>query len=242
MGVAMAWSILFHGPDERLDQISVSLIRSKHPSLWKRACTVCPQLEGTNDAVKVLHHAYEERVDDINNALASYPNWWGAIEDVWMAYMADLFGDPVFENGPYKAYLTMLTLYIRDVETERFLVPLYAHKERLLEICAHEISHFFFYQRVQEGLADCAETIRTSHGIWLISEALVPLLFGTLRSQEILGQCSRLTYACSDDLLEQLRPTFDAWMQKRASLHTMVFEMLQIINQPSHKRGEQCST
>lgn len=241
MGVAMKPRLKFCGPNERLDHVSLELIKSKHPLLWKQVLTAYPSLEMVDNLDKVLLGVYQDMGFEINHILEQYAEWWKSVEASWMCYMMKLFEEPKFDKE-FKAHVTISSLYVRELDSESFLVPLYAEKSRVLEVCAHEICHFFFYRRLQEIVYVEVSIINSSRKIWMISEALVPLIFNTQKSKQILGACSQSTYACSDDLLDRLRTVFSKWEQRTVSMHKMIFEMLQIINEYNESTGgTQCS-
>jgi len=226
----------------RLDIIALRIILEKDDKLWNNfILKQYPQL-ATIKKIKpyILNKTFTREVKKIYNnrqnqlvdAQYKFSKWWFPIEKRWFSFLKEIFElNNITANNVFTAYIGISPIFPRDIENETFLLPFYINRKKLLRLCAHETSHFFFYRKIKE--INFAVQPDERH-LWLISELLVSLLFSDPRSIGILGQMSQSSYICKQSLIERCREIY----QRRLGREITIQELLEHLLQVEIKRGE----
>lgn len=210
--------------NSELDAIALQVVWERDPKLKLATQAKWPELAGLklydhDRAVAALKRAYFRLDPQFNEARSRFVGWWRQVEQPWLEFLGELF--PVWFPSAivFSANIGIAPICPRDLVKFGFLIPWQADQNSLSRICAHEISHFFFYGAVARARPKVqpAELHESRHW-WLLSEILVPLLFGDERSVRILGPMPRSTYACSDQLVESYRPLYTRFASGQISL------------------------
>lgn len=174
---------------------------------------------------------YMDHQDGLLKAQNDIVAQWGEIEADWYLFLMDIFESEVEDQACFHGYIGIAPIYPRDIERGSFLVPYDAGIQEMRKIIAHETSHFIFYRKVGElGLMDAS----TERLIWLMSEIMVPLLFGDKRAISIIGHMPQSSYVCTQSLIERCREAY----QKRADEEIGVKKMIKMLMRVEIREGE----
>lgn len=201
----------FHINETRLDSIALEIVWERDKELWReevvRKYPVFGSMQIWNfeEARKILEQIYVDRQNELLQAQQRFASWWSGIEIDWYPFLTDIFDLKNEEDIYYNAHIGIAPIFPRDIEEGSFLVPLYADRQDILRISAHETSHFVFYPKLKE--VNFTDSPSEKH-IWIISEILVPLLFGDKRAIAILGQMPQSSYMCKQSLIEKYREIY----------------------------------
>lgn len=217
--------------DPKLDIIALKIVWEKDQKLWQslivKKYPIFDSIQRWNSGRirKLLERIYLDNQLELLWAQQNFRSWWSAVEDRWYLFLGDFFELKVEKEVYFKAYIGISPIFPRDLNDESFLVPLSARPRDVLRICAHEISHFFFYRKIKEMNFAVQPD---EHHLWLISEVLVPLLFSDLRSINILGQMPPDSYLCKQSLIERCRVIYQERSKEKISSAELIERLLQV--------------
>lgn len=221
----------FYINNPRLDTIALKIIWERDQRLWKKyVAKEYPIFDSirTWDSGRVrelLAQTYLDNRSRLSQARLDFRAWWNVVENRWYMFLRDFLELKIGGEVCFKAHIGISPISPRDVEDESFLVPLYINRQKVLRICAHETSHFFFYRKARE--IDFAVQ-PDAHHLWLVSEVLVPLLFGDQRSINIIGQMPVDSYLCKRSLIERCGGIYEARLEKRINSEEFINRLLRV--------------
>lgn len=221
----------FYINNPRLDTIALKIIWEKDHELWQNLIVKryplfdSIQKWNAKKIGRLLKQIYLKNRPELLQAQQNFRIWWNAVEDRWYLFLEDLFELKLRGRVCFRAYIGVSSISPRDINDESFLVPLTVRPRDVLRICAHEISHFFFYRRTKE--INFAVQPDEQH-LWLISEVLVPLLFSDPRSIDILGKMPQGSYICKPSLIERCRGIYQERLEEKINSTELIKRLLQI--------------
>lgn len=221
----------FYINNPKLDTIALEIIWEKDQRLWQNFVVKrYPLFDSIQrwDSPKIgklLKQIYLKNQSVLLHAQQDFRTWWGAIENRWYLFLEDLFEVRAMKEVYFRAYIGVSPIFPRDINNESFLVPLTAGVRDVLSICAHEISHFFFYRRIKE--INFAVQPNEQH-LWVVSEVLVPLLFRDPRSVNILGKMPQGSYICKKPLIERCHRVYQERLEGKIGGAELIERLLQV--------------
>nr|VFJ99499.1 MAG: hypothetical protein BECKH772A_GA0070896_101645 [Candidatus Kentron sp. H]VFJ99778.1 MAG: hypothetical protein BECKH772B_GA0070898_101685 [Candidatus Kentron sp. H]VFK04114.1 MAG: hypothetical protein BECKH772C_GA0070978_101625 [Candidatus Kentron sp. H] len=201
--------IKFHSHDPRLDEIALRIAKKHNHDLYSSIIRIYPELCLQNENTASQFLSVYNKVDrKIRKSKAIYQTLWLSIEDKWFSFLDRLFPgtEKHFPVSIIIAHLGINTICPRDLHECSFLIPI--NSPGALRIIAHETSHFYFYYYlISKNIANKDE-IFSSKRIWLVSEAIVPLIFETKESIQLIGPQETASYACTNEQISEIRSAF----------------------------------
>lgn len=221
----------FHINETRLDSIALEIVWERDKELWreevirKYPAFGSMQIWNSEEVKEILRHIYFDRQNELLQAQQRFASWWSGIEIDWYLLLTDIFDLKNEEDICYNAHIGIAPIFPRDIEERSFLVSLYADRQDVLRISAHEISHFAFYRKLKG--VNFADSFSEKH-IWIISEILVPLLFGDKRAIAILGQMPQSSYMCKQSLIEKYREIYLERSERKTSAEEFIKRLFEV--------------
>jgi hypothetical protein len=221
----------FYINDPKLDTIALKIVWERDQRLWKNFVVEKYPIFGSiqrwdsRKIRKLLEQIYLDNQSELLRAQRNFRNWWSTVEDRWYLFLTDLFELKMRKGISFKACIGIAPIFPRDIKNESFLVPLCANHQEVLIICAHEISHFFFYRKIKEASFALQPDKRR---LWVISELLVPLLFGDHQAISILGQMPQDSYICKETLIERCWRIYQERLEGKISGAELIGRLLQV--------------
>lgn len=197
-----------------LDLAGLKIVWANDRSLWKGYVEELDErfqsLEAwdSKQVETILDSVYLERREEMLVAKDRFARWWGDCERSWLSLLSNVFELNQLQDDSFKAEIGIAPIFPRNIEQRSFLVPLRGSKKKIIRVCAHEISHFFFYQKF-EKLEHSLQ--KEDKKVWVVSELLVPLLFKDSRAQSILGSMPQETYICKKSVISR---AWDIYQQR----------------------------
>lgn len=152
--------------------VSLDIIKKEQPKVWKSFCMRVPIFSValshncSNFILGICTHIYYRKT--IKQSVVRYIEIWDKNGRDIIFYLESLFGCKLTKKR-ITAYVCITPLYIRNIQNDFFLLPTNAEKNRVLELFLHEISHFYFYQMLDDLACD-------THKAWELSEYIVPYI------------------------------------------------------------------
>lgn len=221
----------FYINDPKLDAIAFKIIWERDQKLWQNFVVKrypvfdLVQKWNSRKIKKLLKQIYLDNQVKLFQTQKDFKRWWGAVENRWYLFLEDLFELKLKEGAYFKAYIGVSPISPRDINNESFLVPLTCQPQDVLRICAHEISHFFFYRKVKE-INFAVQPDKQL--LWLVSELLVPLLFSDPRSIDILGKMPQGSYICKQSLIERCSGIYQERLKGKIGSAELIERLLQV--------------
>ena len=199
--------ISFATEHPRLDEIALDIARQHNRKAYLSVLQKYPELINDVNSKSFLD-IYRRLNNDILAAKRNFEQIWSKYEADWFSLLRELFpnAESLFPRSSFIAYLGVGTICPRDLNECSFLLPF--DSTRMVNIVAHETSHFYFYYYLLANNVGEKNKIFSSKRLWLISEAIVPLIFETERSNKIIGAQPICSYACTKEQIDQLREQF----------------------------------
>lgn len=216
--------LIFSWGDTYLDLISAKILWDYDPNQWQEFLLQHPGFEKIKrwDNAKIsgmLKNEYHLLSTELHSKTQLFTNYWLEIENDWFAFLESFFeAKGLFAAQVFTAHLGIGQVFPRDINNRSFLVSHKLEKNPLLRLCAHETSHFYFYRCLCQLHPKLTTKLMGSKKIWLLSEILVPLLFSTVASRNLLGQQSFDSYVCQKQLLLSFKDCFTKRINNKLSV------------------------
>lgn len=221
----------FYINDPKLDIIAFKIVWERDQRLWKNYVVKrypvfgSIQIWNSRRIRKLLGQIYLDNRLELLQAQQNFRTWWSTVEDHWYRFLGDLFELKIGKEVCFDAYIGISPIFPRDIKDESFLVPIRANRQKVLRICAHETSHFFFCRKIKEvGFAIQPD----EHRLWIISELFVPLLFSDSQTIRILGQMPQGSYICKQSLIERCREFYLRRSEGKITIQELLETLLQV--------------
>lgn len=175
---------------------------------------------------KLLVHIYVNKENQINYRQNIYKKWWKYYEKRWFSLLENIF-EIKLRNVKFKAYLGISPICPRDLVDMSFLIPYYATKQKLIQICAHETCHFYFYNKVFQILSVNKSTLYHSKYLWIISEMLIPIIFKDPQVIKLIGRMPTESYVCKYPL-KKIEELYNLLRKNEISSDNFIKKIVQI--------------
>jgi hypothetical protein len=146
-----------------------------------------PFLKTENDAKKLIGFIYKNKIHEVENAQKYLSSKRDILKKVAGQLSAIMESDWAgIEN--INIIPAVCPVCPRFIESNSFLVTYFYNKDAKLRICAHEMSHFLYFKKL--NLLFPNENIDTEYpsNDWLLSEIIAPLLINSDDIQKYIGQ------------------------------------------------------
>lgn len=220
----------FYINDPKLDTIALKIIWERDQKLWQnfvvKRYPLFNSIQRWNSRKigRLLKQIYLKNQSELLQAQQNFITWWSAVEDRWYLFLGEIFEIKIKREVCFNAHIGISPIFPRDINDESFLILLFASRQDVLRICAHETSHFFFYRRIKEiNFAVQPGKQR----LWLTSEVLVPLLFRDPHSINILGKMPQDSYICKPSLIERCCGIYQERLEGKISSAELIERLLQ---------------
>lgn len=192
---------------------SLNIIKDEQPRVWGLFC----------DNVPTFTVAFFNRCTLIGGLL-TYVRYYKILREskyrykiVWNEYKSDIISklEKIFGcqlEGSIIANICISPLYLRNIKKKQFIIPTNVDENRLLEILIHEISHFYFYEKIKG--CDLSE-----EDAWLISEHIVSYIIKMFFDEVVITSSSYFTNPSNEQnvsIMEWLdgNVTFEGFVEK----------------------------
>ncbi len=173
----------------------------KREKAWKEHCDRYPRFKELKQWQKqkgetLLREVYGEERAAVFAACSQqiYHEWWEEVSRDYHAVLEYVFSLRLKRKTSISAYMGISPVFPRFITDSSFLIPHVTNRLWLLQICAHEISHFYFYEKGEEMGLDTRKQY-----FWLASELVTPIILNDGNIMSLIGSTDRKTYACPDD-------------------------------------------
>jgi len=206
----------FIADEPDMDIIALKIIWERDRELWnvfaKRFPVFC-QVDVWNEEKvgSILKEIYPSIRRQLNDSRSNFEIWWRELEKDVYCFFNDFFqAKSFFQKDNFYAAIGIAPISPRDIAQKRFLVQYYLNKKELLTKCIHEISHFYFYKKIEEfNIALGGLGLLDDKQLWILSELIVPFLLRDKRFATLLGEVTLSSYVCKPVLLEKVKPIYE---------------------------------
>lgn len=124
--------------------------------------------------LKLITPIYEKNIKEMRAKIKEYQKYWNKNADFVCKELEKIFN--IRFDGVEKcyAYVNINTTCPRYLDSHSFDVNFRKTKEQALEVCIHEIIHFYWFQKWKEKYPNCPEeNFQAPHIEWLLSEIVI---------------------------------------------------------------------
>ncbi len=197
--------------DSRLELIALEIIFKHDQELWKNfekdypIFTVLKHWD-IEAVAKLVGIIYDQRQLELRKKQYEFRSNWGKREEKWFDFLEKNLAVN-FSGTKFKAHIGLSPVYPRDIVSKSFLLNYKAVPKEVWRVCAHETSHFYFYEKIMEIFSGIKPSeILKSRRFWLFSEILVSMLFSNKQAIKIIGKFPVASYICKESLVERCLP------------------------------------
>lgn len=150
-----------------------------------------PELKGRIDIDKdntnLIYNFIKDRIEKFNNdnedKLKEYEILWNSYHDKYINIMEEYF--KVSINKDINAYLGLLPVCPRFIEGLSFYFDL-CDEERFIDICMHEICHFYFFEKCKKIIKNWKYTdFDNPNLLWYLSEIMIDAILNRKEVQSL---------------------------------------------------------
>lgn len=146
-----------------------------------------------------LHNKYRSYILSKKKILCTK---WETIHNPLMNAFKSIFNISI--NNAITVSIGLNIICPRNIEEKTFSVPFYFELDEIIRICAHEISHFFYFEKIKKIDPDIQpEKYNSPHEAWILSEIIAPIILNDKRVRDIIGSSTKYSYVCSKELSEK---------------------------------------
>ncbi len=116
-----------------------------------------------------IEEYYKKHQREIEENLMEIEKDWNGIKNDFFRLVDKIFKNHPWPKGKYIAYVTIWGIYPRDIKEKIFFIP-YKDKKLALEVIAHEMLHFIFYDYLYSHYPKYKKK-KYQKRIWKISES-----------------------------------------------------------------------
>ena len=127
---------------------------------------------------ETVTYYYNKSIEAINNEICKYNKWWEEFNDEFFIKVIDYLNVDPIDVEVIEAEVGLIPVFPRYLDTCSFAIGVGVNKEKLIETCAHESLHFFWFKKWQELYPEIKkEEYESPHLVWKYSEMVVdPIL------------------------------------------------------------------
>ncbi|MDO6684602.1 MULTISPECIES: hypothetical protein [unclassified Agarivorans] len=225
MAMAIPITAFTHG-NCHLDTVAIQILYNADSTRWARITdkfqflkTVVPSdYRSVFDSVQ---QAYPRIEADILASISRFSSEWSNYEASWYLFLSELFECGFPNETVFSAGVGIANISPRSIATKEFIIPYYAPPSIASIVIAHETSHFFYYKSITNSSA----TQTHPYLDWIISEALVPIIFSLPEVKSLFPfPLPSTSYAVSEKLIDtiehEMSPTRTSisWLKKREAI------------------------
>lgn len=139
------------------------------------AIELFPELENvkeneTSRIEELVTKKYNDSLNTIESEIERYTNLWNKYNDKYFSELSNYLNVEV----PFDeviAYIGIIPVFPRDITDHTFDLGINLTPEKVIEVCAHETLHFFWFQKWLELYPNTKrEELEFPHKVWQYSE------------------------------------------------------------------------
>ena len=158
--------------------------KDKTIDTYKYVISLFPELENlkdnqdTNEQIEdIVKKYYYDNLNLIKEKIIEYSNIWNKYNDLYLDALSKYFEVSLDNISIIPAYVGIIPIFPRYLDSYSFSIGI-VEEEKLIETVAHEILHFFWFEKWKEIFLDYnEEEFESPSLIWKYSEMVVdPIL------------------------------------------------------------------
>lgn len=171
--------------EENIDLVKYAYSeKDKTIDTYKYVISLFPELEDlkdnqdTNEQIEdIVKKYYYDNLNLIKEKIIEYSNIWNKYNDLYLDALSKYFEVSLNNISIIPAYVGIIPIFPRYLDSYSFSIGI-VEEEKLIETVAHEILHFFWFEKWKEIFLDYnEEEFESPSLIWKYSEMVVdPIL------------------------------------------------------------------
>ncbi|MFW6282861.1 MAG: hypothetical protein ACOC1P_02300 [Minisyncoccales bacterium] len=131
----------------------------------------------------------KENLNELNKRIKEIEKQWRKIEDKYFNRLFSLLDLKKPKKRDIKCYVSINPICPRDLNRDLFSVFYKYSLNHIMVLIAHEILHFYYFDKWREVFPDSdKKTFEGPHIIWHLSEIMAPILLAQPQMQELLNK------------------------------------------------------
>jgi len=96
----------------------------------------------------IIEKEYYKYEDDINKEIIKYQNIWDEYNDLYISELSKYLN--ISWDKDIICNIGMIPIFPRDIDNNTFSISINLDKDKLIEVCAHEVCHFLWFKKFRE--------------------------------------------------------------------------------------------
>jgi len=216
-----------------MDFEALKVTKALFPAIWTQLVSTfgvpsdLPEMDAES-GYELLLELYDKYEESILKAQINIRDKWYSVEQQLVCKLCRIFDCREKAVTHLKAYLSVSSTSITSPDYRQFLVPFYLSVEVAVRVCAHEMLHFLFYQQLRRSrTARVADPVLESQ-LWVIGEAIVPLVLCHPEMRELIGEYPLCSYACDAQLIWSAEPFVSKYVLQMCTFDELIDAMLSL--------------
>ncbi|MBL7148265.1 MAG: hypothetical protein ISS82_05560 [Nanoarchaeota archaeon] len=180
---------------------------------------------------KIIVKIYKENFENILNNLEEKQKAWEKINDRFFEALFEILDVGKF-NKDIIANLTIVPIGMRFIKENRITIQYWLPKEEFLQICAHEIIHLIWFDKLTKEFPDINLELFDDEKSkeWILSEGICPIILNDNKIRKLIGDSSKESYACDKKIINIFIKIYQNKVLEKKSFREFYLELMAKLN------------